>query len=354
MFSTLSAAQVALSLVSASGIALGASAPLRRASTCNGFSELCDKSFGNVSFVGAHDSYAVGTDNLAVNQDYDVTQQLKDGIRMLQLQVHNQDNTLQLCHTSCSLFNGGTLEDYLKKVKSWMDDNTNDVLSILIVNIDNVAPTEYATVFESAGLDQVSYSPSTSTLPASGWPTLGEMIDDGKRLVTFLDNQADTSSVSYLVDEFTNIWETAYDVTDTTFDCEVNRTKGDTSTQMYLINHFLDKVLLGNPVPDKDNADTTNAASGTGSLGTQVETCTSQYGRAPNFMLVDFYEYGGGSVFQVAADINGVTYDNSSVAQPKDSSSSSSDSDSAVSLLQMKGASWLALGGIVAGAFMLV
>ena len=74
------------------------------------------------------------------------------------------------------------------------------VLSILIVNIDNVAPTEYATVFESAGLDQVSYSPSTSTLSASSWPTLGEMIDDGKRLVTFLDNQADTSSVSYLVD----------------------------------------------------------------------------------------------------------------------------------------------------------
>ena len=106
-----------------------------------------------------------------------------------------------------------------------------------------------------------------------------------------------------ILTEFTNIWETAYDVTDTTFDCEVNRTKGDTSTQMYLINHFLvcmfcpnvihyqrmwqDKVLLGNPVPDKDNADTTNAASGTGSLGTQVETCTSQYGRAPNFMLVD-------------------------------------------------------------------
>ena len=70
--------------------------------------------------------------------------------------------------------------------------------------------------------------------------------------------------------------------------------------------------------------------------------------------MTQFYEYGGGSVFQVAADINGVTYDNSGVAQPKDSSSSSSDSDSAVSLLQMKGASWLALGGVLAGAFMLV
>lgn len=353
MFST-RLAQVALSLVSVSGVALGASAPLRRATTCNGFSELCDKSFGNVSFVGAHDSYAVGTDNLAVNQDYDVTQQLNDGIRMLQLQVHNEDSTLQLCHTSCSLFNGGTLADYLTKVKSWMDSNTEDVLSILIVNIDNVAPSEYATVFESAGLDTLSYSPSSSPLAATDWPTLGEMIDGGTRLVTFLDNQADTTSVSYLIDEFSNIWETAYDVTDTTFDCEVNRTNGDSSTQMYLINHFLDKILLGSPVPNVDKANETNAESGEGSLGVQVDTCTSQYGRAPNFMLVDFYEYGGGSVFQVAADINGVTYDSSSIATPKDGSSSNS-SDSAAPLMHMSGgAPWFALGAALTGAVMIV
>ena len=48
--------------------------------------------------------------------------------------------------------------------------------------------------------------------------------------------------------EFTNIWETAYDVTDTTFDCEVNRTKGDTSTQMYLINHFLVCIFCPNVI----------------------------------------------------------------------------------------------------------
>lgn len=30
-----------------------------------------------------------------------VTQQLNDGIRMLQLQVHNSSGTLQLCHSSC-------------------------------------------------------------------------------------------------------------------------------------------------------------------------------------------------------------------------------------------------------------
>jgi len=32
----------------------------RRATTCNGHAELCERSFGSVSFVGAHDSYAIG------------------------------------------------------------------------------------------------------------------------------------------------------------------------------------------------------------------------------------------------------------------------------------------------------
>ena len=56
---------------------------------------------------------------------------------------------------------------------------------------------------------------------------------------------------------------------------------------MYLINHFLDKLVAGVPAPDPDNANTTNAVSGVGSLGAQVATCAGQYGRNPNFMLVD-------------------------------------------------------------------
>lgn len=170
------------------------------------------------------------------------------------------------------------------------------------------------------------------------------MIDSGKRLVTFMDAGADFTSVPYIIDgrsfcmrllfrltahdfapEFTNMWETAFDVTDTTFDCNVNRSKGDTSTELFLINHFLDKIVLGQPAPDPENANTTNAVSGTGSLGEQVQTCVTAHGRNPNFMLVDvsllscmigmataqslqFYEFGGGSVFQVAATANGVSY----------------------------------------------
>ncbi|EIM92250.1 PLC-like phosphodiesterase [Stereum hirsutum FP-91666 SS1] len=327
--SIISCAPVALaflSLVSAATID-------RRASTCNGHSELCDRSFGNVTFVGAHDSYAVGTNNVATNQDYNITQQLNDGIRMLQMQAHNSSGTIELCHTSCLLFDGGSLETYLTTVKTWMDANTNDVVSLLIVNSDGFSASDFASVFQSVGLDTMSYSPTSSNLTYTSWPTLGTLIDAGTRLVTFMDTHADFSTVTYIIDEFTNVWETAYDVTDPTFDCDVNRTKGDSTNQMYLINHFLDTNLLGSPIPDTADLDTTNAANGTGSLGAQLDTCVGDYGRNPNFMLVDFYEYGGGSVFEVAATANGVTYDPTTpIATPLSSSSSSSTSSSSGSV----------------------
>ncbi|KAL1951400.1 hypothetical protein VTO73DRAFT_549 [Trametes versicolor] len=335
----------------------------RRATTCNGHAELCDRSFGNVTFVGAHDSYAVGTTGFAVNQDYNITQQLNDGVRMLQSQAHNQSGVIHLCHTSCGLFDGGSLQDYLTTVKTWMDANPNDVVSLLIVNSDDVAPSEFDTVFKAAGLDTLSYAPDSASLAASGWPTLGTLIDSGKRLVTFMDAEADFTSVPYIIDEFTNVWETAYDVTDTTFDCAVNRTHGDSSTQLYLINHFLDKLIAGFPAPDSDKANTTNAASGVGSLGQQVQTCSAQYGRNPNFMLVDFYEFGNGSVFQVAADANGVTYSPATpVATPLFGSTSTSSSSTGVTTGAANGAvgmrlgpahfaaSLAVIGGIVAGA----
>lgn len=315
--------RVVLSLIIPESLAYSIRA---RATTCNGSSDLCNRSYGNVTYVGAHDSYAVGTNNLATNQDYDVTQQLNDGVRLLQLQTHSLNGAIQLCHTTCSLYNGGTLEAYLGKVKTWMDSNPNDVVTMLIVNsADNIAPSDYATVYKSAGVDTLSYSPSSASLTASEWPTLGSLIDGNTRLVNFLTTKADFTTVPYLIDEFTNIWETAFDVTDTTFDCSVNRTNGDTSTQMFLINHFLDKVVLGFPAPDPDNAATTNAVSGVGSLGQQVENCVTSQGRVPNFMLVDFYEYGNGSVFEVAASVNGVQYSPSTpIATPISQGSSSS------------------------------
>jgi len=307
--STTRLAQAACALLLA--LPFTAAAPQRRATTCNGSPSLCSRSYGNVTFVGAHDSFAVSSTSSAGNQDYDVTQQLNDGVRMLQNQAHNSSGTIELCHTSCSLLDGGGLETYLSKVKTWVEANPNDVVTILLVNSDDIDVSQFGAAYAAAGLDTLSYNPGTAALTLSQWPTLGQMIDQGTRVVTFMDAGADFNTVPYIIDEFSNMWETAFDVT-STFDCAVNRTHGDSTTQLMTINHFLDIFSsIGSVVldtPNKGALATTNAASGTGSLGAQAGECVADYGRAPNFMLVDFYEVGQGSVFEVAAGYNGVSY----------------------------------------------
>lgn len=181
-------------------------------------------------------------------------------------------------------------------------------MTLLIVNSDNLAATQFASVFVAAGVDTLSYSPQSASLPASGWPTLGSLIDAGTRLVTFLSTTADFEAVPYLIDgeqcnhmlscpripfpdtlaEFSNVWETPYDTTDkTVFQCKKDRGTGDVSTSMFLINHYLDTLLLGTPIPDVANANLTNAVNGSGSLGEEVAVCVGLYGRSPNFLLVD-------------------------------------------------------------------
>jgi hypothetical protein len=74
------------------------------------------------------------------------------------------------------------------------------VVTLLIVNSDNLAATQFASVFVAAGIDSMSYSPQSASMPASGWPTLGSLIDAGTRLVTFLSTTANFDAAPYLID----------------------------------------------------------------------------------------------------------------------------------------------------------
>ncbi|KAB5588319.1 hypothetical protein CTheo_8235 [Ceratobasidium theobromae] len=358
------AALVLLATLPASNAQMVSRTQAKRATVCNGYSELCTRTYGNVTYIGAHNSYGVGSNNLAASQDYDVTQQLTDGIRLLQVQAHLQNGAIRLCHTSCLLLDGGLFVDYLKKVKTWMDSNPNEVVSILIVNIENQPASSFAAIYEAASIVDISYAPTTASVTADQWPTLGTLIDSGKRLLTFMDNSADFTVAPYLIDEFSNIWETPYDVTDTAFPCTLNRTDGTADGKMGLSNHFLytyaSVVGVQTLVPDKASLNQTNAASGVGSLGLEAQTCVAAHGKHQTFFLVDYYNYGLGSVFQVAATANGLTYDTSkTIAPPITSAASTSAPANSVNGAQaFANAGWMgwacslltlgaALGGVV-------
>lgn len=99
------------------------------------------------------------------------------------------------------------------------------------------------------------------------------------------DYNADTSSVPYILDEFSYYFETHYDVTDSSFpDCSIDRPSGASGDgRMGIVNHMLHLEILGIQIPDELSADTTNSVD---SISAQAAICEGLYGRDPNVVLV--------------------------------------------------------------------
>ena len=222
---------------------------------------------------------------MSSNQYVDVSQQLADGIRMLQGQGHHPLDLLldllglvELYHTSCLLLDGGTLTNYLKKVATFLSNNPNEVIIILWVNSvgkPTLPVTSWANSYVGSGLDKISYIP-------------------------FMDTGANTSLVPYILDEFSQIWETVPNPQDESFPCTPRSNETfDRSCMMYLINYNLN-LQITPPELDPlvvilisyvDKLNTTNAATGDGSISFAVDKCVAIYARNPTIILVDYYSY---------------------------------------------------------------
>ncbi|KAG8774606.1 hypothetical protein FRC16_005050, partial [Serendipita sp. 398] len=241
---------------------------------CNGHAELCDRSYGNVTFLTAHDSFASSPNplDLARTQQIDLTAQMNLGARALQAQSHMKDGVLHFCHTSCLLFDGGSVLSYLQKVKGFMDSHPFEVFTFVFTNPERVSPKAvWSPLFEQSGLASMAYVPPHLPMKATEWPTLGEMIQTGKRLVVFMDYGSNPAEVSYILPQFDHIWEPPFSSTDPNFPCRVDRISGPLSSQdhMFMINHNLNVkvfpwVQRRSPSPDPGFFDTIAGAINNG------------------------------------------------------------------------------------------
>jgi hypothetical protein len=278
---------------------------------CNNSPSLCSKAYNNITHLGAHDSAFLRDQSTSFstsgNHFYNTTVQLDAGVRMLSAQVHKINGTgsdaWHLCHSSCTLLDAGTLQSWLSEIKTWMDRNTNDVVTVLIVNSDNASPSELGSIFTSSGIDKLAYTPpSPSTIPQT-WPTLDRLIGNGTRLMSFVTplGQASTE-YPFLMDQYAFMFENNYENTSpTNYSCNPSRPAnlgGSPATalqsnRMFLMNHFLyDNSLFGIEVTNVTYAATTNAETGLGSLGASVRNCTGVYGKPPSFVMVDWFNMG--------------------------------------------------------------
>ncbi|OBZ83898.1 hypothetical protein A0J61_08046 [Choanephora cucurbitarum] len=300
---------------------------------CNGYAEFCNKPYNSLTYLMTHNAYGYVA-NPASNQACPVPTQLSDGVRGLKLSAikasnatSSDANNIQLCHTSCTILNAGSAIDTLTKITEWVKSNPNEVITIMWNNLGDFTPSAFAAAYNASGLTEYVH---TQTFGNLTWPTLGEMISSGKRVVNFVDEGTDTHQVEWLLPEWDFVFETPYDnKNESSFTCTIDRPAepNNPTESMYVMNHFLYGTLklgaLQIEIPQKGTANVTNSKS---SLLSQAQNCQKTFGRQPNFLEIDFYNKGDS--LEIAAQLNNVTYTRPSQLQCDTYEATSSSSGS--------------------------
>jgi hypothetical protein len=268
--------------------ALIALLPTTAAAQCNGDLSLCAKRYDEVCYVTTHNAFNHQGPFFFPNQTYPISTQLQDGVRALMLDVYWHNNQATVYHSSNFLGNQ-PLIDLLDDTKAFLDQHPNEVVTLILESYISAAQTE--AVFQQAGLLPYCHVQNA----AQPWPTLGDMIQAGTRLVVLTD-ASDTQGHPWLH----HVWDhavethfTAYSRAD--FSCAFNR--GDSSNALFILNHFVTQNPLGYGL-----IDSATAINALPYLQSRAMGCWAATGKLPNFLTVDFYERG--EVFAVAAAIN--------------------------------------------------
>lgn len=318
----LAATPAVYALPQSSGSGSGSGSGSSSSRACNNSPDLCSRNYNNVTHMGAHGSSFLrdsdtSTFGAAGNQNYNATDALAAGLRLLQAQVHKENNALHLCHTSCEILDAGLLRDWLSRVNDWVVANPDEVVTLLLVNYDKVSASEIGKAFNDSGIADLAYRPPGEG-PSGDWPTLGDMIGDKKRVVSFATNIDPSTDYPFLMPEFDYVFETAFEVQNLgDFNCTLDRPSrldsaaaALSSSYLSLVNHFKYQSLSEGGslfVPDVSNIEIVNSdgTSQDGNLGKHLQECRREWSAAPNFVLVDFFDEG--QVLAATDRMNGIS-----------------------------------------------
>ena len=247
---------------------------------CNGSEDLCDRPYDQVAFATTHNSMSNSDDGwVKPNQHHGIKRQLEDGIRGLMLDLHYWEGFVMLCHYVCEM--GGTyfglkpIEEGLEEIGKFLDEHPGEVVTIIFESYVSAGDVEDA--FNAAGLSKRLYVHKQGR----SWPTLGSLIESGRRLVVFTDD--DSGSPAWYHRRSVHCWETSYEVEGVQqFNCELKH--GSMDNDLFLFNHFVTV-----PFSTEEAA---AEANGFDLLYGRARDCWNETGRMPNFIAVDYYDLG--------------------------------------------------------------
>lgn len=258
-----------------------------------------DRPFDQYLWITTHNAANHGS--FLPNQSLDIAAQLQRGVRGLMLDIYERDGQLVTCHAECA-FHGrkAPLKEDLGSVSRYLDDHPDAVVTL---QLEDHYPRSAMETFvrDNATLFRHGFKPDDPRWAAKKgqWPTLRELIVADQRLLV-LTQQAELSGTyaggitTFLHDRAVtaeNYWSMGDTIFshDTTCKPRWSNIPLDAADQpiglprLFVMNHF-----HGVPLSAHSGVDNR--------LDTVLErldtACLSAARRMPNYLAIDFIEWG--------------------------------------------------------------
>lgn len=268
--------------------------------------------FNKYSWLMTHNAFSIvdapplpGVQRITFyNQEDTVTNQLRNGVRGLMLDMYDFENDIWLCHSfrgQCYNFTAfQPAINTLKEVETFLSENPSEIVTIVIEDYVHT-PKGLTNLFTNAGLDKYWFPVSKMPRKGEDWPTVTDMVQENHRLLVF------TSIASKEADEGI-AYQWRYMVENEPGDGGVVQGSCPNRKESRPLNSKSASLFLQNSFPSFPvESDSCKEHSAT--VGELVGTCYKAAGNVmPNFLAVNFYmRSDGGGVFDVLDGMNGQT-----------------------------------------------
>jgi len=259
--------------------------------SCHGISVFCLRTYDDFTFAETHNAYSTVEDQIlvGVNHYTGLQRQWNDGIRAFMVDSHhrNYENTsaedVRFCHSTGQFFhpcNYGEVDafQWLNLLNSLMNNSSGDVVTLLIENYVPASHLQF--LFNETGMADRIYT----HILGEEWPSLGDMVLDGKDLVVFWE-QSQNDDYPWLHDFGMFGWTTNYaEGSKEEMSCTVHR--GDGSQPVWHLNNWLASIY---GLPDPVLASEVNEYE---TLLNRFLECWEEMNNRPTFVAVDYWEEG--------------------------------------------------------------
>ncbi|KAG9132663.1 hypothetical protein Leryth_016708 [Lithospermum erythrorhizon] len=318
-----------------------------RSSATNQFKLVNDSlPFNKYGFLTTHNAFAIDHEPSRTripritpkNQEDSITDQLKNGVRGLMLDVYDFKDDIWLCHSFGGHCHDITafepLVDTLKEIEAFLSSNPSEIVTIILEDYVDT-PNGLTNLFRDTGL--MKYWFPVASMPKNGedWPLVSDMVAKNQRLIVFtsveskeksegiayqwnymVENQCKLSFHQHFYSGFEvliypklvgslgsvlYIWSVTTDGDDgmdagKCFNREESSVLSDTSKSLVLVNYF--RSIPIKPLACIQNSD---------GLFNMLQTChDAAANRWANFVAVDYYKRSnGGGTFRATDLLNG-------------------------------------------------